>query len=114
MIRDYIRYRSMGINALQAIKMAWPRVSAVEKLISASIVVAVIAAAIYCAYVSCEAHYNEVIMSAHYAKFERDMERSKVSKLEQVLVGCLNREPIAVNGRSMDCRISEHKEAVDL
>lgn len=114
MIKDYIHYRSIGFPPLTALKLSLPMVSVAEKILCALVAIVCVMAIVFAIYIEYAARHEQIVLSAHLASYQRNMESAKVQKLEAVLVGCLNREPIAVNGRSMDCSIKEHKEAVDI
>jgi hypothetical protein len=114
MIRDYLFYRKKGLGPLKSFKLAWPRPSTLEKLCVILAVLAFVWLGLFTILHEYQDRHDKLVLSAHISALERNLEAAKVERLEAVFIGCLNNEPIRVNGRSMNCSVREHREAVDI
>lgn len=56
----------------------------------------------------------ELKLGKYEARMLATEKAERLAKMELVVIGCLNREPIHIDGRSMDCQIKNHREAVDI
>lgn len=64
--------------------------------------------------VSDSLHKSELILAKYQSEHRASLHLVNLDKMERVVIGCLNREPIQINGRSMDCQIKNHREALDI
>lgn len=114
MIRAYLHLRRFNIAPYKALKLSAPSLTIFEWII----VPLVMLFAGYGAIVNDIAAKNARDIELKLGKYEARMlaaEKSELlAKMELVVIGCLNREPIHIDGRSMDCQIKNHREAVDI
>jgi hypothetical protein len=110
MIAHYLYYRSKGIGRIKAIQMAWGAITYLERILCACVLLIVaMEALLHTQRAEYQSQYVVIV-----SQLKKHQAESQAKKYEMVILACLNREPIKIDGRSMDCGVRNFKEAVDI